>query len=423
MSRAAILIVLVAAACAGTALSNAAAQTSPPADPPIPAAPATPQAPAAKRPPMQFDWVREGPADQCRDRCREWISASGDIVAETPRLFVAFAQTRDVRRATIVLDSAGGAVGPAIALGRLLRRFEVATSVGKTIKLAGADAERASLSPKGFCASACTFVLMGGARRTVPAGARVLVHQIWPGTKREDALAANYTAGDLLRLQRDLGRVARYLTDMGADILLFETTMRVPPWETLRPLTQDEVRLMRLHVTDDPFAPVATPLEARPAALPLQALAGSVRGWTVTDASGARGLVRKHPITIEGEEIGSFELSLTCGATAGGYAAAYVETRRLADAMDDRLNAVLIAIGKERAQLKIESSAAEAGSGELRSQARGTLPAVLVEALATAEGRGLIVATRSIANVRTAIRIGNNGFAPGYAQTIATCAR
>jgi len=50
----------------------------------------------------------------------------------------------------------------------------------------------------------CTFVLLGGVQRYVPSDARVLVHQIWLGDRREDAVAANYTAEDLVVVQRDI---------------------------------------------------------------------------------------------------------------------------------------------------------------------------------------------------------------------------
>ena len=48
-----------------------------------------PQPPATASPlptgPMRFSWVREGPADKCADKCREWISAAGEITPDTPR--------------------------------------------------------------------------------------------------------------------------------------------------------------------------------------------------------------------------------------------------------------------------------------------------------------------------------------------------
>ena len=82
---------------------------------------------------MRFEWVREGPAESCRDRCRDWISASGRITVDTPRDFEAFARTRNIRGATIVLDSNGGVALAGIALGRSFRTLGLTTTVGKTI--------------------------------------------------------------------------------------------------------------------------------------------------------------------------------------------------------------------------------------------------------------------------------------------------
>ena len=177
-----------------TTPSNTPATQSPAASPQVPASP----------PPMRFEWIREGTADKCAGTCREWISASGQIQPDTPRLFVEFMKTRSVAGATVVLDSSGGSVGGAIVLGRLFRQADVITTVGRTQKLADSDSkERIILSPQGLCASMCAFTLLGGKRRHVPVGARVLVHQIWPRVNANDPMAGNYTAKDLVGLQRE----------------------------------------------------------------------------------------------------------------------------------------------------------------------------------------------------------------------------
>src|SRR5262249_46106262 len=125
--------------------------------------------PAATPAPMRFEWMREGPAEKCGNHCREWISASGAIVDGTVQDFDAFARTRDLRGATIVLDSPGGNVVQGLALGREFRRLEITTSVGKSLKLALSNGEqRAILSPRANCNSMCVFLLLGGAQRHVP---------------------------------------------------------------------------------------------------------------------------------------------------------------------------------------------------------------------------------------------------------------
>ena len=72
--------------------------------------------------PMRFDLRLQGPAESCGVKCQLWISASGAITADTPRDFELFAQNHDLTGATVALDSDGGSVLGAIALGRAIRR-------------------------------------------------------------------------------------------------------------------------------------------------------------------------------------------------------------------------------------------------------------------------------------------------------------
>jgi hypothetical protein len=215
----------------------------------------------AKLPSMRFDWRTEGPADQCGVHCRVWISATGVVTEASARDFEAFARDNDVRGATLVLDSEGGSVIAAMALGRTIRRLDMTTTVGRTVVLpAAADGSvRATLARKATCESMCAFILLGGARRYVPPEARVLVHQIWLGSKSKRALESSYTAEELGLVQRDVGSLARYTVEMGGGIELLETALRVPPWEPMHALTTDELRRMRVTTVDDMFeTPVAT---------------------------------------------------------------------------------------------------------------------------------------------------------------------
>src|SRR5947209_262329 len=67
---------------------------------------------------MRFEWRVEGPVGQCGNSCRRWISAVGVVTDHTARDFERFAKNNDVRGATLVLDSEGGSVLAAMALGR-----------------------------------------------------------------------------------------------------------------------------------------------------------------------------------------------------------------------------------------------------------------------------------------------------------------
>src|SRR5438093_3316116 len=178
-------------------------------------APPTPQEDSASAP-MRFEWRREGPAQACGADCRAWISAVGYITADTPRDFEAFAQDPNVRGAVLVLDSDGGSVLGTLALGRAIRKLGMITTIGKTVPLPGADNgdRRSTFSPNANCESMCAFLLLAGTRRYVPPEARVLVHQIWLGKKRKQALESNYSAEELNIVQRDIGRLVQYTMEM-----------------------------------------------------------------------------------------------------------------------------------------------------------------------------------------------------------------
>jgi hypothetical protein len=200
---------------------------------------------------MRFEWRREGPASACGANCRVWISAVGYITPDTPRDFEVFARDPSVRGAVLVLDSDGGSVLGTLALGRTIRNLGMVTTIGRTTPLPPAGGERrATLSPKGNCESMCAFLLLAGTRRYVPPEAQVLVHQIWLGKKRKQALESSYSAEELNIVQRDIGRLAQYTIEMGGSGELLETALRIPPWEPLYRLSADELQRMKLSTLD-----------------------------------------------------------------------------------------------------------------------------------------------------------------------------
>jgi hypothetical protein len=159
--------------------------------------------------PMHFDWVA------CQPDCRGWVSAVGIVTADSPKDFEEFARERQLGGATIVLDSSGGSVNDSIALGRKFRSLGALTTVGTTVRTQTAHGERVSVKPEAYCESMCVFLLLSGKTRYVPPAAHVRVHQIWMGDRADDAKAASYTAQDLMVVERDIGRLAKFTYDMG----------------------------------------------------------------------------------------------------------------------------------------------------------------------------------------------------------------
>jgi hypothetical protein len=194
--------------------------------------------------PMRFTWVA------CQPDCRGWISAIGIVTADSPTDFDNFARGRELGGVTIVLDSSGGSVNDSITLGRHFRKLGLMTTVGTSIQTHGAQGDRASIAPEAYCESMCVFLLLSGKTRYVPEAAHVRVHQIWMGDRADDAKAASYSAQDLMIVERDIGRLAKYTFDMGGAGDLLSLSLNVPPWEELHELSREELRLTNLVTTD-----------------------------------------------------------------------------------------------------------------------------------------------------------------------------
>ena len=204
--------------------------------------------------PMNFILCNETTTESCGAECRLLVVATGMITAETPRQFAMFAKARDLTRATVVLNSDGGSVDGAMALGRAIRQFGLDTTVGRVIDLKEEqqDTSRAELSSDAECNSMCAFVLIAGLHRSVLPEARVMVHGIWLGDRRKDAQSASYSADDLALVQRDIGRLVQYTSEMDGSMELLELALRIPPWEPMHRLTGAEVRSLRVDTNANP---------------------------------------------------------------------------------------------------------------------------------------------------------------------------
>jgi hypothetical protein len=215
--------------------------------------------------PMHFNWVA------CLPGCKGWVSAVGVVTSDSPKEFEEFARDRQLAGATIVLDSSGGSVNDSIALGRRFRSLGALTTVGTTVRTQTAQGDRAVVTPEAYCESMCVFLLLSGKTRYVPPAAHVRVHQIWMGDRADDAKAASYTAQDLMIVERDIGRLAKFTFDMGGAGDLLSLALSVPPWEDLHELSPSELRLTNLVTTDamadvlprDPSTPMAE-LKSKP---------------------------------------------------------------------------------------------------------------------------------------------------------------
>lgn len=122
------------------------------------------------------------------------------------------------------LDSPGGSVHDALAIGRAIRDRGYDTVVEK-----GA-----------LCASSCPLVFAGGVSRTAAEGATLGVHQVFAAETTQQS-AASAMAG----AQATTALIQRYLAEMDVDPVLWTYAMETPP-NRLYYLSVDEMRDMRL---------------------------------------------------------------------------------------------------------------------------------------------------------------------------------
>jgi hypothetical protein len=389
-------------------------------------------APDTRAQPMQFEQWTEGPAQACGDKCRTWISASGAITADTPRDFEAFAKTRNLQGTTIALDSDGGSVLGALSLGRAIRRLGMITTVGRTVDLSANDkdkgSKRAKLQPRAFCESMCAFVLLAGIERQVPAEARVMVHQIWLGDRRDDPTAANYSAEDLVVVQRDIGRLAQYTFEMGGSVDLLEIALKIPPWEPMRQLSREELRSMKMTTTSGDAADASSTSGPTTNSVALSSGARATvnsRAWAMLAGDSRPALGRSHPLTVEGDDLGSFDLAFACSEQGKDLMVTYTEQRRASGGKTPAaLTDVELLIAGRTVPLKVVSSRAADKADDaagLATLATGKVPLDVLQSFADRNGRSLTVETVND-DTSTIIRVGNAGISRVLPQLSTGCA-
>jgi hypothetical protein len=258
----------------------------------------------------------------------------------------------------------------------------------------------------------------------VPQGARLMVHQIWLGDRRDDAAAATYSAEDLVLVQRDIGRLAQYTVEMGGSIDFLELSLRIPPWEPMRALTRDEIRRMNVEagpqLTPAPTAPNVASASSPTGTSGRRTPDAAARTWVMAEREGRPALIRSHPLTVEGEDIGSFELTLACGETPGSLAAAYSE-RRMGVGSANLIKSVTVSLSSRSESLQVESSELVPRSLELSTKARGNVPVSLVRRFSETHNRALVVSTVSANDARTSIRVGNSGVGLALVRLLENC--
>jgi hypothetical protein len=189
-----------------------------------------PQPDGAMAKPMTFELVGSGR-----------LMATGTITPGISEAFAAEVGKRGDYIKTVVLNSPGGSVTDALAMGRLIRERKFATEV---------EAGR-------YCASSCPLVFAGGIERRAGDKAAIGVHQV-----AAISSASAVPRDEMDVAQRISARCQRYLGDMGLSLQVW-VHARETPHDKLFIFKPDELKSLNIVTTG--ATPVASPAPTAPA--------------------------------------------------------------------------------------------------------------------------------------------------------------
>ncbi len=277
--------------------AHAQEPAGPQADPPAPTY-------APRGEPMSFSLVTgQGPRGATR-----WVSATGQIQADTARRFEAFRKANAIDGLELVLDSPGGRVQAAMALGRLVRGAGMNTSVGRTVEAGGRGTVRTT---EVRCASACVLVLMAGVTRHVAEDARVEVHMFSVELDPEGNRArSEVTFRDVEQAQRTMARHAVYVAEMGVQARFLELMTQASFRGTPKRLTSEEIASTALAFVSPP--------ERASAALATQ--------WTLSGQAAPPQLIRTAALLDTPKQRIDHEVVIECDSVRGFFWVTYRQT-------------------------------------------------------------------------------------------------
>lgn len=239
-----------------------------------------------REPPMTVVIVRDSAAD-CEPLCPQWISAEGEITNATPALFRKAIQNAGKADLPVLIQSGGGDVRAAIAIGRMIRKRGLDVGVGWTnFRDICKPSQSCKLPPENngiyhgisyhteaYCSSACPLILAGGVKRTAGWGTYIGVHQVLTKWVQSDALTIrekyyiihgrkkvvsrtviarkkgkSYTTNGLYKgLRKEL---TAYLNTMGVGLGLFDDMDKAPP-TSIYWMPADELSKLKLLTGSD----------------------------------------------------------------------------------------------------------------------------------------------------------------------------
>jgi hypothetical protein len=190
-----------------------------------------PRADGAMARPMTFELVGGGK-----------LMATGTITPGISDAFAAEVAKRGDYIKTVALNSPGGSVADALAMGRLIRERNFATEI----------------EPGKYCASSCPLVFAGGVERSAGDRATLGVHQV-----AAVGAASGLPRDEMNVAQNISAQCQRYLGDMGVNLQVWVHAMETPH-DKLFVFKPDELKSLNL-VTTAAGVPAATAPRPAPA--------------------------------------------------------------------------------------------------------------------------------------------------------------
>jgi hypothetical protein len=196
----------------------------------------------------------------------------------------------------------------------------------------------------------------------------------------------------------------------------------------MRQLSRDELRLMKIVTAGEVSEPSPNPSATTTAGLSKISLSNGARAavnnraWAMHANDGRAALGRSHPLTVEGADLGVFDLSFSCGEQGRDFVITYSEERRASEAGKPPapLSEVEITLLGRSVPLKVASSRSPDKPGELTTVATGRISVDLLQSFAERTGRSLTVETMS-PDAGTVIRVGNAGIARVLPSLVSSC--
>ncbi len=244
---------------------------------------ATQKKPAAKEPeiPAMTFYVVRSSVTGCEPNCPQWIAAEGQIMQSSASQFRKFLKKVGKLKLPVIITSPGGDVTSALAIGEMIRERKLDVAVGWTLYSDCSPLAKSCKLPKsqkgvyrglamtgrGYCTSACPFILAAGQKRVADISTYVGVHEIsvQPITQRiryyetyrivngkkkvvsrKVVSRKNIVGKVTTKLSKPFNRKLKsYLEKMDVDVAMLDLLHKAPP-SSIYQLTTQEMKTVNL---------------------------------------------------------------------------------------------------------------------------------------------------------------------------------